>query len=404
MTRTVGLPSGRWARLASDRSVHMVAAAALAITATNAFPGLHVERLWSHSVAVGWGEHTARLDISSVTVEGLMTAFFLCVGLEIRREIAFGALRSRRAALLPVMCAAAGMLAPAFVYGIIAGGGDSSAGWAIPTATDAAVAVGILALVAPGLSTGARTFLLTLAVADDIGGIIIICFWYSHGAVLLLALAAVGISAVAALAVRAGVVRFIPALALLVPAWVLMHEAGISPAVIGAVFGLLVPMSAVPRGRAVRADVELLLGRLAPFVAALVLPLFAAVSASVPIEGADLQVGLVAGVAVGLCLGKPLGIFGAAWLLVRFRVGERPAGTTTRELLGVAILGGVGFTVSLYIAELSFADGRLQQTATLGVMVGSAAAMVLGALYFRAPRARSSRRQRAREEATLAPS
>jgi NhaA family Na+:H+ antiporter len=378
-------------RLASDHSLRMVVAALAAITVTNGFPGLHVERLWSHAVVLGWGDATARLDLSSVIVDGLMTAFFLCVGLEIRREIAFGTMRSRRAALMPVICAAGGMIVPAGVYVLFARTGESGAGWAIPTATDVVLAAGLLALVAPGVSVGARMFLLTLAVADDIGGVLIISVWYSQGAVPLFAVGAVGLAIVAAVAVGSGMVRLGPSLVALVPAWILMHDADIAPAIIGAVFGVLMPIGAVPRGRAVREDVERLLGRLEPAIGAVVLPLFAAVSASVPVDGDKLNIRVAAGVVLGLCLGKPLGIFGAAWVLVRLRAGQRPEGTSTSELLGVAILGGVGFTVSLYIANLSFSAEAPRQSATLGILAGSVLATIVGALYFRALRATRSR-------------
>jgi Na+:H+ antiporter, NhaA family len=361
----------------------MVVAAVAAFTATNAFPALHVERLWSRAVVLGWGDLTVRLDLSSVIVDGLMTVFFLCVGLEIRREIAFGTLRSPRAALMPVICAAGGMIVPAIVYALLAGGGRSAAGWAIPTATDIVLAVGILALVAPGISVGARIFLLTLAVTDDIGGVLIIGVWYSQDAVPLLAVGAVGLTMAAALAVASGKLRLVPSLVALIPAWILMRHAQIAPAIIGAVFGVLVPIAAEPRGRAVRADVERLLHRLEPAVASVVLPLFAAVSASIPVNGDRVDLGVAAGAALGLCLGKPLGIFGTAWILVRARVGKRPEGTSTRELLGITILGGVGFTVSFYLANLSFSEEHLRQSATLGVLAGSVLAAILGGLYFR---------------------
>ena len=352
----------------------------------NLAPGLHVERLWSRKAYLGVGGNGLHFDLTDVVVDGLMTGFFLCVGLEIRRELAVGTLRSARAAVAPVLCAIGGMVVPMIVYTIIARHAGAAGGWAIPSATDVALAVGIAGLVAPGLSPGARAFLLTLAVADDLGGIAIIGVWYSHGIAVLPAAVAICLAAVAAVVVHMGLVRLPVALLLLLPAWMLMRSAHIEPPIIGAVFGLLVPIGSTTRGNSVCLEVDALLRRLGPLVGLAVLPLFAVVSASVPISGEAIGSSVAVGVALGLCLGKPLGIFGALWLFTKSGIAEHPQGSSARELLGVSILGGVGFTVSLFIARVGLSTDALQRSATFGVFVGSLLATAGGAAYFRSIR------------------
>jgi Na+:H+ antiporter, NhaA family len=369
--------------LLRDPSRLMIASAVVALSTATFAPGLDAPRIWSTGLELSIAGHDIRVDAGGVIVRGLMTAFFLCVGLEIRREIAIGTLHSVRAALAPVLCAVGGMIVPMLVYVSLAGGGQAAAGWAVPSATDVALAVGLAGLIAPGLSAGARAFLLTLAVADDIGGVAIIGLWYSHGVALLPAAGAVALAAVAALAVRSGIMRLTPALLLVVPAWALTWNAHVEPPIIGALFGLLTPIGRGERGREVAAEAERCLDWLGPLVGVIVLPLFAAVAASAALTTDSIDHGVVLGVALGLCVGKPVGIFGALWLLRRARIAELPAGATARELLGVSILAGIGFTVSLYIAGAGLPTAALQHSATLGVFTGSLLAAVAGAVYFR---------------------
>lgn len=228
------------------------------------------------------------------------------------------------------MCAIAGMAVPAIVYLSVAGAGPAASGWAIPTATDVALAVGLLALVAPGIPSGARAFLLTLAVADDLGGVLVICLWYSQDAEVLPVLGALAIAVAMALLVASGRIRLSHGMLLILPAWYLMSAGRIEPATIGAIFGLLVPIRCNRRGRNVADETRLLLHRLEPLVMYGVLPLFAVVSASIVIGVEALQPGVIAGAALGLALGKPIGIIGAAWLLVRSGIGRRPEGRARR--------------------------------------------------------------------------
>jgi NhaA family Na+:H+ antiporter len=369
-------------RFLDEPSLLMIVAAVLALGVTNLAPDMHFERLWTESLQLTLVGQSVSLALGPAVVDGLMTIFFLCVGLEIRRDIAFGPLSSARAAATPVVCAAGGMVVPMGIYWLIAGRGKTSSGWAIPSATDVALAVGIAALVAPRLSRGARAFLLTLAVVDDIGGIAVIGVFYTHDIALLPTCTGLMLAVASALAVRSGRIRLMPALTLLLPAWLLMWPAHIEPPIIGAVFALLIPASATFAGRSVRTEIDAVLSRLGPFVAFVILPLFAAVVASITLHAGGIVGGVSLAVALGLFLGKPIGIFGAFMLATRTGVGEHPSDTSSHELLGVSILAGVGFTVSLFIAHVGLAGTAFQDSATVGVFAGSLLATCAGAWYF----------------------
>ncbi len=369
--------------LVADSSRLMIAAGILALVIANAIPGLRLQSLWTAGFTLDLDGAHARVDLSNVIVNGLMTVFFLCVGIEIRREIAVGALRSVRTAIAPVLCALGGMLVPMGLYVLLAGHGRSSSGWAVPCATDIALAVGVAGIVAPGLSAGARAFLLTLAVADDLGGIAVIGIWYSHGISLLPAAASLACAVLFAGTLYLGMWPLPFGLILLVPAWLLMWRGHVEPPIVGALFGIVTPVAVGRHGTNVRVQAERFLARLSPIVGLVILPAFAAISATVPISlGAAVSTTAI-GVAVGLFLGKPLGIFGTLKLITRTGLARHPDATTDRDLLGVSMLGGVGFTVSLFIARVGLPSGGLRAGATLGVFAGSLVAGLGSALYFR---------------------
>lgn len=380
--------AARW--LIADSSRLMIAAGALALVAANAVPALHLQTLWTSGVRLHLSHTWARLDLSSVTIDGLMTVFFLCVGIEIRREIAVGALRSWRAALAPVLCALGGMLVPMALYVLLAGHGRSSSGWAVPCATDIALAVGVAGIVAPGLSAGARAFLLTLAVADDLGGIAVIGIWYSHGIAIVPAAASLACALLFAGTLYAGVWPLVLGLVLLVPAWFLMWRAHVEPPIVGALFGILTPVAVGRNGDSVLSQAERFLARLSPVVGLVILPAFAAIAATVPISLSAAASTTAIAVAVGLFLGKPLGIFGTLKLITKVGLARHPDATSDKDLFGVSMLGGVGFTVSLFIARVGLPGGGPRDSATIGVFVGSLVAALVSALYFRTVGRRAS--------------
>jgi len=319
-----------------------------------------------------------------------MTIFFLLVGLEIRREIHDGTLSDPRVATLPLIAAAGGVLAPALLYILVGRDPVVRRGWAIPTATDIAFAAGVLSLI-PRVPAALRLLLLTLAIADDVAAILIIAFFYSAG------IAAGGfllIMAGVALVLLLQVLSVQSALAYVVPGavmWTGLLRAGVHPTLAGVVLGLLTPVTAAfglrDRSRVRESPVVRVEAMLHPYVAFGIMPLFAFANAGVSLEGLDLGAGaplaVAAGIVLGLVLGKPIGIVLAALAAVRLRIAELPEGVGWRQLVLLGSLGGIGFTMSVFIADLAFGEPALLTAAKFGVLVGSALAATLALILGR---------------------
>lgn len=317
--------------------------------------------------------------------DGLMTLFFFVVGLEVRRELHDGTLADRRQATLPLIAALGGVLLPALIYLNWSQDPAALPGWAVPTATDIAFAVGVLALLGSRVPPGLRILLLAIAISDDIAAILIIAFVYSDGVGLLgLGISTVGILVVLGLQ-RLGVWRpwvyVIPGAVL----WLGLLQAGIHPVVGGVIIGLLTP--AVPNpapgpGKDPRAPVVWLQERLHGWSTFLVMPLFALANAGVSVAGnplgADLPRNIFTGVVLGLVLGKPVGILAASWLAARLGLVTLPAGVNWSGFAVIGCLGGIGFTMSIFIGGLAFDPGALLDAVKLGVLAASAVAAVLG--------------------------
>jgi NhaA family Na+:H+ antiporter len=311
-------------------------------------------------IAVAWantpwraGYHDLTTSMRPVVNEGLMAVFFLVVGLEVKRE-----LRGWRDVALPAVAAVGGMIVPALAYFAIAGG----QGWGVPMATDIAFAVGALAVFGRRVPTSLKLFLLTLAVIDDVGSILVLSLFYAQRIDLLALAAAVAITA-GLFGLRAAGVRG-PAPYLVGGAglWLALHHAGVPAPMAGAVVGLLLP------------DGERIEDALHPWVSFAVVPLFALANVGVTLSADLLATRVAMGVVTGRVLGKLVGITGTAWLAVRMGIGRRPANATWRQMAGVAALAAVGFTVPLLVADVAL-TGQLREAAGAGLLVGS----VLGA-------------------------
>ncbi|MBF0665882.1 MAG: Na+/H+ antiporter NhaA [Brevundimonas sp.] len=324
-----------------------------------------------------------QLSISEWIKEGLMAVFFLVVGLEIKFEILKGELSDPKKLATPVLAAAGGMIAPALVYLAVVGPLDGpSQGWPIPLATDIAFALAVFAVAARRLPGSLRVFLLTLAIVDDLGAIALIAALFSSGVAWPPLVWIVGLLLVAGVTSRFGK---IPA-----PFWVLGFGlvwyltvlSGLSTSLTAVAFAAIVPV------RARRSDGQSPLREamhdLHPYVAFLVLPLFAFAKAGVSFGGLSLEQAfapLVIGIALGLFVGKQIGVFGAAWLASALKIGRRPTGATWLELYGVSLLCGVGFTMSLFIGVLAFpgaVDSPQQVEVKLGVLGGSLLSALAG--------------------------
>jgi NhaA family Na+:H+ antiporter len=323
----------------------------------------------------------AGLDVLHWINDGLMALFFLLVGMELKRELLEGALATWPRRMLPGIAAAGGMAVPALIYLAVQGGDAATArGWAIPAATDIAFALGVLSLLGPRVPPSLKVFLAALAIVDDLGAVAIIAVAYTGGikawalAGALLALGAL------VLMNRLKVRALTPYLLVGAWLWWLVLQSGLHATLAGVALGLALPLPLIHR----------LEHALKPWIAFAVTPVFGFANAGVALAGAGVAALLgpvPLGVAAGLALGKPLGVFGSAWLAIRFGLAERPEGAGWRQLFGVAWLCGIGFTMSLFIGALAFEAPALQDAAKLGVLAGSIVSGLAGWMVLARPRA-----------------
>lgn len=347
------------------------------------------------------------LSLGHWASDGLLAIFFFTVGLELKREFAEGELRSPATAVVPIAAAFGGVALPALIYIAFNAGNGTLHGWAIPTATDIAFAVAVLGLVAPRINPTLRMFLLTLAVVDDFIAIAIIAIFYTQGLNLLPLLLAIVPAVLFVLLARWKASWFantawsswVVLLPIGVVAWALFVNSGIHATIAAVVLAFLVPV----RDRNGDEVAARLNARIQPVSAYVAVPIFAFFSAGVPLGATEgFPFGPVAlGIMLGLVLGKPIGITLTTWLLLRFTKATLGSNLSWREVVGVGAIAGVGFTVAMLVAELSFEDPGLVDTARLAVMVGSILAVVVGAVIL-VPGAK--RRAAEREAASRTPS
>jgi len=394
----------RFISVEAASGVVLLAAAATALAFANSPLAHAYEALWQRRLGLGVPLLPA-YDLHFWVNDGLMSIFFLLVGLEIRREIHDGTLSDPRVAALPIVAAAGGVLVPALLYIVVGSDPLVRRGWAVPTATDIAFALGVLSLI-PRLPGALRMLLLTLAIADDIAAILIIAFFYSGGVVashfLLIAAGVALVLLLQALGVRRALPYVLPGALV----WVGMLRAGLHPALTGVVLGLLTPVTAEfglrvwrsepsaaspataadppPGGDSPLVRVEAMLH---PYVAFGIMPLFAFANAGVSLSGLDLSapapLAVGTGIVLGLVLGKPIGIVLAALAAVRLKVCELPGDVQWRDVVLLGILAGIGFTMSVFIADLAFEDPALLAAAKFAVLVASAVAATLALLFGR---------------------
>ncbi len=362
----------------SAGGIVLVVAAVAALVWANGPAADGYAQFWHQTISLGAGPVAITEDLQHWVNDGLMAVFFFVIGLEIKRELVTGELRDPRAAALPALAAVGGVVLPAVVYLAIVGGGEAASGWGIPMATDIAFAVGILALLGRRASAGAKLFLLSVAIVDDIIAILVIAVFYSSSINLWwLVGAAVGLLAVVGLR-RLGVVSPWGYVPLGVVVWVATLESGVHATLAGVALGLLTPARPVA-GRDVLDELE---HALHPVSAFLVIPIFALANAGVDVRGGVLGAAfgerLTWAVIGGLVVGKIVGIAGVAYLVRWRRWGVLPADMHPKEIVGVAALGGIGFTVSLFITDLAFTDPDLIGQAKVGILTASVAAALIG--------------------------
>ena len=353
---------------------------------------------WNTELTLGIGSASITEDLQHWVNDGLMAIFFFVVALEVKREFSVGELRDRKTAAVPVLAALGGTALPILIFALLTLNGEGARGWAIPAATDIAFAVGILALLGDRVPSGVKLLLLTIAVVDDVVAIALIALFYSSGiSVAWLAVVAAGLAAIVAMRAL-GVDRVTAYIPLGVIVWVAMLESGVHATIAGVVVGLLTPAGPVG-GRQVLKQLE---HRLHPLTSLFVVPVFALANAGIALDGATVSDAassqVVWAIAIGLVVGKLLGIAGTTLLVVRVGIGGLPAGVRSAHVWGIAALGGIGFTVSLFIAQLAYTDPTTIDTAKIGIFAGSLTSALLGVLIL-AGTARNAERDRRTAEA-----
>jgi NhaA family Na+:H+ antiporter len=420
----------------------LLGCAAVAVVWANGRWASTYTALWSTEVTIGGGPLVLAKPLLLWVNDGLMALFFFVVGLEIKREVLTGELSSQAKATLPIGAALGGMLAPAGLYLVLNTGHPGARGWGIPMATDIAFALGVLALLGPRVPTTLRVFLTAVAIADDVGAVLVIALFYTEQ-LSLVALGIAGLLGVALLAVNRAHVAAPAIYAILgVALWVAVLKSGIHATIAGILVAMAIPArrsvdsaTFLARARAMletfehdrhgksaaltedqrdaayslemtcrRVDAPLtrLEHALHPWVAYGIMPVFALANAGVGVSGEALAAAaadrVALGILLGLVVGKQLGVTAACWLLVRTGVATLPARATWRHLYGVALLCGIGFTMSLFIAALAFPGGDTLERAKMGILAASAISALLGLLVLGVgapvePRAREVTRQ-----------
>ncbi|MEO6030067.1 MAG: Na+/H+ antiporter NhaA [Candidatus Binatia bacterium] len=340
---------------------------ALALLVANSPVGPAYHDFWHVTLGRDIGALHLALSLEHWINDGLMAIFFFLVGLEVKREIVIGELRDPRRAVLPIVAALGGMIVPAAVYLALIGDGPGARGWGIPMATDIAFLVGCLALLGPRVPRGLRILLLTLAIADDVGAILVIAIGYSTGILVgWLLLGVLGLALVFGLT-RAGIRTLAVYLLLAAAIWVAFLQSGVHATIAGVLLGLLTPIAPL-------ATIE---KGLHPWVTFVVMPVFALANAGVALDLAHLGDPVALAVGAGLLLGKPLGIVGASWIAVRLGLATLPDRVGWTAIVGGGGLAGIGFTMALFIAGLALGP-ELRAAAKVGILLGSTLAAIGG--------------------------
>lgn len=370
----------------------LVAAALGLITANSPLSDRYFSTLETQ-IAIGSGWYLIDLTILKVINYLLMSVFFFVVGLEIKRELTSGHLASMKKAMLPFVAALGGMLFPALIYLAIAGS-VAPAGWGVPVATDIALAVGLLTMLGPSVAASLRSFLLALAVIDDIGAILVIAFVYSTGINFSWLAAAIVIIAFISVLKKTRVTSLIVYSLFAFTLWFSLYKTGVHPTLAGVILGLMTP-NVVQKGTTIEDDedgsvsvIEWLELKFHPLSTFIVVPIFAFANTGVAITSESIRAAsqsLIAwGIFFGLVIGKPLGVLFAAVMAKRLKVAEFSDGMNRSSLLATGSAAGIGFTVAIFIANLAFKDSAEQDIAVLAVIVASVVSALVSILLFKA--------------------
>lgn len=388
-------PLARFLRVEAAGGIVLLVATGVALLWANSPWSAGYHDLWRTAHTLDVGPLHMHEDLQHWVNSGLMTLFFFVVGLEIKRELVDGQLSDRRDVALPVIAAIGGMVVPAAIFLSINSGRPGSVGWGIPMATDIAFALGVLTLLGDRIPSSLGVLLLGLAIADDIGAIIVIATFYSEDVSLAWLGAAVASLALVAVMRRVGVTRVSAYVAVGVIVWMCTLASGVHATIAGVALGLLTPAVARVRPETDSSEIEetsvaaRLETTLHPWTSYVVIPVFALANAGVPLSLHVLRLAtssrITFGVAAGLVVGKIVGISAFSWVAVRLGAARLPRGVEWRHIVGLAGVAGIGFTVSIFVTGLAFTDPSRQREATIGVLAASLAAAAIGSLVLALP-------------------
>ncbi|WP_276835656.1 Na+/H+ antiporter NhaA [Megasphaera stantonii] len=383
-SRQMIMPFQQFFKQEASSGIVLLTFAVMAMGLANSPWAAAYEEILHWKLSVGMGDFQLSMSLLHWINDGLMAVFFFVIGMEIKREFLFGELKSPSSTLLPIAAAVGGMVMPALLYTAFNIGKPTISGWGVSMATDIAFSLGVLAFAAPRAPRAVVVFLTALAIVDDLGGILVIALFYSSdlhgpsllaGAVVLLVLfwlSRRNVQSVLLYLIGGGLL------------WYAFLQGGIHPTIAGVLLGFSIPAGTEEtHGESLLRKLE---HRLTPWSAFFVMPVFALSNAGIAIDGGSVgnlltPVGL--GIMAGLFLGKPLGIFLSAYGLIRLRVVALPAGVRTAHFLGAGMLGGIGFTMSLFIAALAFTDGQALMTAKTAVVAASVLSGLAGTAMFK---------------------
>lgn len=372
-------------RLLEDEAISgklIIGAVILALVAVNSPLKNVYDSLLGIHLNVGLGSFGLDYDLRHWINDGLMTLFFLVVGLELRRELSHGELKEFKTAALPFAAALGGMLLPAFIFAVLNNGKDSMSGWAIPIATDIALALGVLALLGNRVPSTLRLFLLTLAIVDDIIAVIIIALFYTDNLnTVMILCGAIWIAIMMAITKYRLMTTWL-FISMAVIFWLILNASGVHPTIAGAIIGLIAPLALMKKQR--QSIGHRLEAATIPVSTLIVVPLFAFANTGVAVSLASFDSGVAAylslGIILGLVLGKSIGILLAAWLMVRFAKLELPKGVNWTHILGVGLLAGIGFTVSIFVTELAYVGSTYIDLSKISIFIASIISAILGLL------------------------
>ena len=383
-SRQMIMPFQQFFKQEASSGIVLLTFAVMAMGLANSPWAAAYEEILHWKLSVGMGDFQLSMSLLHWINDGLMAVFFFVIGMEIKREFLFGELKSPSSTLLPIAAAVGGMVMPALLYTAFNIGKPTISGWGVSMATDIAFSLGVLAFAAPRAPRAVVVFLTALAIVDDLGGILVIALFYSSdlhgpsllaGAVVLLVLfwlSRRNVQSVLLYLIGGGLL------------WYAFLQGGIHPTIAGVLLGFSIPAGTEEtHGESLLRKLE---HRLTPWSAFFVMPVFALSNAGIAIDGGSVgnlltPVGL--GIMAGLFLGKPLGIFLSVYGLIRLRVAALPAGVRTAHFLGAGMLGGIGFTMSLFIAALAFTDGQVLMTAKTAIVAASVLSGLAGTAMFK---------------------